>query len=264
MGRGHQVSSGPSQETLNHDAALFGRCVGSPAVVVAMDEEAKPFLTRAEEQAAQPLTVGTALVYAIVLESQPVLIVRTGIGLVNAAAALTAVIERFEPSAVISAGSAGGLRADVNVGDLVIGTCYRYTDADATAFGYVPGQVPGMPESYSPAENLLGATDETLVATDNQTVLRGTMLSGGSFVTEANVGATREIFPEALSTDMETVALAQVCTTREYPFVAVRSISDLCGPAAGQQFHLEIDLVAEISASAVCQVLNTLRQSTSE
>ena len=257
------MSAGPSQETLNHDADLFGRCVGAPAVVVAMDEEAKPFLARAEEQAAQPLTVGPALVYATVLEGRPVLIVRTGIGLVNAASAMTAVIERFEPSAVISAGSAGGLRADVNVGDLVVGTDYRYTDADATAFGYVPGQVPGMPESYSPAESLLGAT-ETLVGTDEQTVLRGTMLSGGSFVTEANVGATRGVFPEALSTDMETVALAQVCATREYPFVAVRSVSDLCGPAAGQQFHLEIDLVAEISASAACQVLNALRQSTSE
>lgn len=257
------MNPGASPETLNEDAALFGRCVGSPAVVVAMDEEAAPFLARATERAAQPLTVGPALVYAVILEGDPVLIVRTGIGLVNAAAAMTAVIERFEPSAVISAGSAGGLRSDVNVGDLVIGTDYRYADADATAFGYLPGQVPGMPESYSPAVRLMDATED-VIGTDQQSVLRGTMVSGGSFVTEANVGATREIFPEALSTDMETVALAQVCATRTYPFLAVRSISDLCGPAAGQQFHLEIDLVAEISASAVCQILSTIRQSTSE
>lgn len=257
------MSPGASPETLNDDAALFGRCVGSPAVVVAMDEEAAPFVARATKRAAQPLTLGPALVYAVVLEGDPVLIVRTGIGLVNAASAITAVIERFEPSAVISAGSAGGLRSDVNVGDLVIGTDYRYADADATAFGYLPGQVPGMPESYSPAARLVAATED-VIGTDQQSVLRGTMLSGGSFVTEANVGATREIFPEALSTDMETVALAQVCATRTYPFLAIRSISDLCGPAAGQQFHLAIELVAEISASAVCQVLTTIRQSTSE
>ena len=257
------MSPGASPETLNEDATLFGRCVGSPAVVVAMDEEAAPFVARATKRAAQPLTLGPALVYAVVLEGDPVLIVRTGIGLVNAASAITAVIERFEPSAVISAGSAGGLRSDVNVGDLVIGTDYRYADADATAFGYLPGQVPGMPESYSPAAQLVAATED-VIGTDQQSVLRGTMLSGGSFVTEANVGATREIFPEALSTDMETVALAQVCATRTYPFLAIRSISDLCGPAAGQQFHLAIELVAEISASAVCQVLTTIRQSTSE
>lgn len=251
------MTVGVSHETLNQDAELFGRCVGAPAVVVAMDEEAQPFLARARERASEPLPLGRALVHAVVLDGHPALVVRTGIGLINAASALTAVIERFEPSAVLSAGSAGGLHSDVNVGDLVIGTDYRYSDADATAFGYVPGQVPGMPESYSPDPQLVAAA-ETLVATDEQTVLRGTMLSGGSFVTAANVGATREIFPEALSTDMETVALAQVCVTRGYPFMAVRSVSDLCGPAAGQQFHLEIDLVAEISASAVCQVLNTI------
>jgi adenosylhomocysteine nucleosidase len=33
--------------------------------------------------------------------------------------------------------------------------------------------------------------------------------------------------------------------------VALRAVSDLCGPAAGQQFHLELDVVAETSARAV-------------
>lgn len=40
----------------------------------------------------------------------------------------------------------------MNVGDLVVGTQFRYADADATAFGYAPGQVPGMPESFTAAE----------------------------------------------------------------------------------------------------------------
>ena len=84
------------------------------------------------------------------------------------------------------------------------------------------------------------------------------MLSGGSFVTAENVGATRDVFPEALSTDMETTALAQVCTGHGTPFLAVRSISDLCGPAADQQFHLELDVVARISARAVLRVLPAL------
>lgn len=254
------MSDVPHQEHINHDAALFGECVGAPLVVAAMDEETAPFLARAQ-QCAGPLTVGRAHVHAVVLDDHPALVVRTGIGLVNATSALTAVIERFEPSVVISAGSAGGLRADVNVGDLVIGTDYRYADADATAFGYAPGQVPGMPASYSPAPQLLDAA-EILQSSQGQTVLRGGMLSGGSFVTAANVGATREVFPEALSTDMETTALAQTCDSLGYPFISVRSVSDLCGPAAGQQFHLEIDLVAEISASAVTQLLTTIRPST--
>lgn len=257
------MSAGPRRPTdpAPDDAALFARCVGAPAVVVAMAEEACPFLARAEKRSRHALPVGRALVSAVVLEDRPVLVVQTGIGLVNAASAATAVIERFEPAALISAGSAGGLRADVSVGDVVIGTEYRYTDADATAFGYAPGQVPGMPESYGCHPALLAATGSLL---PGATVWRAPMLSGGAFVTAANVGATRELFPEAVSTDMESTALAQVCASRDVPFLAVRGISDLCGPAAGQQFHLEIEPVARISADAVCRLLSTFSPSDSE
>lgn len=243
------------------DAALFARCVGAPAVVVAMAEEAEPFLARARARSTRCLPVGRALLTAVLFEDRPVLVVRTGIGLVNAASAATAVLERFEPATLISAGSAGGLRADVNVGDVVIGTEYRYMDADATAFGYAPGQVPGMPESYACDPALLAAAQGL---PSGGSVWRAPMLSGGAFVTAANVGATRELFPEAVSTDMESTALAQVCASRDVPFLAVRSISDLCGPAAGQQFHLEIEPVARISADAVCRLLSTLSPSDSE
>ena len=138
------------------DAARFAACVGAPAVVVAMAEEAEPFLADADSRCENPHVIGGAELYAVEAAGRPVLVVRTGIGLVNAASTLSVMLERFEPSAVISAGSAGGLRADVNVGDLVIGTEFRYADADATAFGYAPGQVPGMPESFDAAGPLPG------------------------------------------------------------------------------------------------------------
>ncbi|RLY92378.1 5'-methylthioadenosine/S-adenosylhomocysteine nucleosidase [Kocuria tytonicola] len=239
------------------DAALFAACVGAPAVVVAMPEEAEPFLQLASRRCEHPQLVGNASFHALELAGRAVLLVRTGIGLVNAASALTAAVERFEPGVVVSAGSCGGLRADVNVGDLVVGTEFRYADADATAFGYAPGQVPGMPEAYPASADLVTAASR-LVAGGNGTVWRGTMLSGGSFVTAENVGGARGTFPEALSTDMESTALAQVCQAHGRKFLAVRSISDLCGPAADQQFHLELDLVARLSADAVVELLSTL------
>ncbi|GEC99625.1 5'-methylthioadenosine/S-adenosylhomocysteine nucleosidase [Kocuria varians] len=242
---------------MTDDAAAFAACVGAPAVFVAMPDEAQPFLDAADARSASPQLVGGADVHALELDGRPVLLVRTGIGLVNAASALGTVLELFEPSVVVSAGSAGGLRADVNVGDLVVGTRFRYTDADATAFGYAPGQVPGMPASYAASETLMAAAS-TLIAAEGHALWRGEMLSGGSFVTAENVGATRETFPGALSTDMETTALAQVCHARGREFLALRSISDLCGPAADQQFHLEIDTVAAISAAAVRQLLRGL------
>ena len=240
---------------MTDDAARFAACVGAPAVVVAMAEEAEPFLADADSRCENPHVIGGAELYAVEAAGRPVLVVRTGIGLVNAASTLSVMLERFKPSAVISAGSAGGLRADVNVGDLVIGTEFRYADADATAFGYEPGQVPGMPPAFAASSELVTAAS-SLAAAEGYAAWRGTMLSGGAFVTARNVGATREVFPGALSTDMETTAIAQVTAGYGVPFLSVRGISDLCGPAADQDFHLAVEIVAERSARTVLALLD--------
>ena len=75
--------------------------------------------------------------------------------------------------------------------------------------------------------------------------------AGDAFVTAPLADPMRERFPGALSADMETTATARTAGALGVPFVALRAVSDLCGPAAGQQFHLEIDVVAETSARAV-------------
>ena len=68
----------------------------------------------------------------------------------------------------------------------------------------------------------------------------------------------RERFPGALGADMETTATARTAASLGVPFVALRAVSDLCGPAADQQFHMELDIVARISAQAVTELLDGL------
>src|SRR5699024_2812457 len=85
-------------------------------------------------------------------------------------------------------------------------------------------------------------------------VRRGLMLSGDAFVTADIAAPKREQFPRALSTDIETTASARTAEALGVPFVALRAASGLCGPVAGQQFHLELDVVAEISARGVEQL----------
>lgn len=222
-------------------------------VQVAMDEEAAPFLEKTQP-AGQDFSVGVAQFYPRTLTTAhgaiPLLLVRSKIGLVNAAAALTFALSIVEsPAVIISAGTAGGLRQDINVGDIAVGLDYTYTDSDATAFGYARGQVPGMPEKFVTAESLLAlARDLAEEYTGEGRVFFDTMLAGGSFVTAHNVKDTREVFPQAISTDMETTALAQIASTRSLPFIATRGISDLCGPAADQDFHMATDIVSKRSA----------------
>lgn len=225
------------------------------AVVVAMDDEAAPFLERAS-RVGDPVAVGGAVERLLEVEGRAVLLVRTGVGLVNAAAAVAVVIATARPRVVVSAGSAGGLGRDVRVGDVVVGERYVYSAADAQAFGYAFGQVPGMPETY-PAD---GALVAAMVGAGQQaapdlTLRAGTVLSSDTFVDAARVEPLRTAFPDALSTDMESTALAHACFSHATAFVSVRGVSDLCGPAADGDFLTHVDDAADRSARVVLAAL---------
>ena len=249
-------------ENLNDLMMSFSNAI---VIQVAMDEELAPFLA-ATEQAQPSFTEGVAKFYPryLMLEEDqvPLLLVRSKIGLVNAASAVTEAINYATNClGVISAGTAGGLAQHINVGDIVLGSDYLYTDADATIFGYERGQIPGMPVSYgdrdSDWEEAIEAALSALKSAQEEgswAVHQGRMLAGNSFVTEYNVKDTREAFDTALSTDMETTAIAQICSNYDVSFMAVRCISDLCGPAADQEFHLSVDVVAPRSARYALQI----------
>ena len=262
-----------------------------------MDEELAPFLAATEpakidQVGMEQLQLGHAAVYACVLspaasaaegsaeaagpesaagqapgaEGYPVLLVRSKIGGTNATAALTSVISLVskQPRLVVSAGTAGGLKSGIAVGDVCVSTTLAYTDADATAFGYVRGQLPGMPATYSSddvARDMALAASPALNAVTptsaNAKIYSGQMLAGNSFVTAANVGDTRTAFPEAISTDMESTPLAQVCEAYSLPFISVRGVSDLCGPEAGEDFHIGVDEAAARSAAVVTQLVRS-------
>lgn len=241
----------------------------APVIVsCAMAEEAQPFLDALPERAAArpPALLGAARAWSLQLPDgeRELILVRSGIGLVAAASALAATLAQVRPGAVISAGTTGGLGRQVEVGDVCASASLAYTDADATAFGYVRGQTPGQPETFAGDPALLErleqvgpeALRDATASSDSAHLHVGQMLAGSSFVTAANVADTREVFPAALSTDMESTALAQVAASADLPFVSVRGVSDLCGPEAGQDFHIAAEEAAARSAAVVLALLS--------
>lgn len=222
-------------------------------VLAAMAEEARPFLAGHDD--ATELEVRSGRAWRLERGRHVVTLVTTGIGLVNAAVATALAVERYQPRSVLSIGSAGGLGEDVRVGDIVVGSSYRYADADATAFGYEIGQIPSMPASYAGDPRLL-----ELMRTDasDHTVRLGEIVSGNSFVAGGLTPVVRRRFPAALAADMESTAIAQVASRYRLPFVCVRAISDLCGPSAGEDFTTALDTVAQRSADAVWRLVDRL------
>ncbi len=190
-------------------------------------------------------------------------LVRSGIGLVAAASALATALTRLAPAVVLSAGTTGGLGREVAVGDVCVSTTLAYTDADATAFGYAHGQTPGQPAVFEADAAVLARVEEvgpaalraSTASSGGARIRAGQMLAGNSFVTAANVGRARELFPGAVSTDMESTALAQVAASAGIPFASVRGVSDLCGPEAGQDFHIGSHEAAARSAAVVLAAL---------
>ncbi len=240
-------------------------------VCVAMPEEAAPFLAQGAV-IGQPARLGNAQAQRIDVSGRQIVLVRTGIGYVNAASGLTAVIaalrnSRFAHAAglvhetaaqyapvVISAGSAGGIHRDIRVGEIVAGNRFVHSAADATAFGYELGQVPGMPVEYHADEAVLALVRQTR---DDSPVRHGLMLSSDVFVSTPRVAPTREQWPDALSVDMETGALAQTSYSLGVPFVSIRAVSDLCGPS---EFDTHVDDAADRSASVVLDLIERLSQ----
>lgn len=223
-------------------------------VIAAQDEEIRPVLDALTAMATKPAKLACPIASAWVAASTHgnILIMRTGIGLVATANALGWAMARFTPKVVLSTGSAGGLAPDIKVGDVVVGTEYAYGNADATAFGYTRGQVPGQPPRFTGATELLKHCTLDL--------RMGLMLAGDSFITAKNIGPMREDFPDALTTDMETTAAAQVCKAWDVPFISIRCVSDLCGPSADEDYHMELDHASEASARAAIDVLTYLAE----
>ena len=89
------------------------------------------------------------------VEDAVIALVTTGVGLVNAASALTAALTYVSPRYIFSCGSAGGLDAKAQVGEVTAGTEYLYSGADARLFDYQLGQIPGMPETFKADPDLL-------------------------------------------------------------------------------------------------------------
>lgn len=184
------------------------------------------------------------------LDGHDVLLVKSGIGLANSASATARALTLVDTPIVIAAGTTGGLAADINVSNIAAGTSTIYSQADATAFGYAMGQVPQMPEDYRSSDETV-ARVALLAKSDALTVMTGRVLSSDSFITAPIAQPMREQFPDAIGADMETCAMAEVAWSSGVDWVSLRAVSDLCGPVADQDFHMDSEKAADISALAV-------------
>ncbi|MDR1390436.1 MAG: 5'-methylthioadenosine/adenosylhomocysteine nucleosidase [Treponema sp.] len=196
------------------------------------------------------------------LDNRDVVLLRCGIGKVNAAAGCVLLIDRFKPGLVIHTGSAGGIGEDLHFGDVVIGDGLFYHDVDVTAFNYAPGQVPGMPAVYAAPEHLMAlaetAIDElkaegVLPAAFNHT--RGLIGSADSFMhDEQKIAQVVKRFAGIRAVEMEGAAVAQACFLFGVPCLVIRAISDV----AGKESPMTHDEFLPIASKHSCEIVRRI------
>ncbi len=169
---------------------------------------------------------------------KPVVVVRSGIGKVNAAVCTQILADDFQADYVINTGIAGSLDARIDIGDIVISEDVLHHDMDAVNFGYPPGQIPQMDVFSFEADKALADLAEAVCREVNPeiSVFRGRIVSGDQFVAEKAVKERIVSTFGGYCTEMEGAAIAQTAWLNRIPFVILRAISDKADDSASMDY----------------------------
>ena len=121
-----------------------------------------------------------------VLEGTSVVVVRCGVGKVNAAICAQILADEFHVTAIVNTGIAGSLKKEINIGDIVLSTDALQHDMDATGFGYSYGVIPQMDNSiFQGDEKLLTLAKECCEQVNPDiSVFSGRVVSGDQFISD--------------------------------------------------------------------------------
>ena len=176
--------------------------------------------------------------YEGILAGKKVVVVRSGIGKVNAGICAQILADVFSVDAIINTGIAGSLNKNINIGDIVLSTDVVQNDMDATGFGYRKGQIPQMPVFFFNADDNLRrlAAEVCKEVNPDIQVFEGRIASGDQFVCDQDVKNRIVSEFSAYATEMEGAAIGQAAYLNEIPFLVVRAISDKADGSAQMDY----------------------------
>ncbi|MGE7877180.1 5'-methylthioadenosine/S-adenosylhomocysteine nucleosidase [Peribacillus muralis] len=228
------------------------------AIIGAMEEEVT--ILRDKLEGLEQVTIAGSEFNTGNLNGVEVILLKSGIGKVNAAMSTAVLLERFKPDAIINTGSAGGYHPELNVGDVVISTEVRHHDVDVTVFGYEYGQVPQLPAAFIPNEKLFALAEEAAKEIQDIQVAKGLIVTGDSFMNDpVRVEFVRGKFTDLYAVEMEAAAIAQVAYQFQTPFVIIRSLSDIAGKESNISFDKFLETAALHSAELILKMVGKMK-----
>ena len=173
-----------------------------------------------------------------VLNGKDVVIVQCGIGKVNAGICVQLLADLFAVDAVINTGVAGSLRAEINIGDIVVSTDACEHDMDVSPLGYEPGIIPQMETSFFKADRTLAEAAIAVCREVNPEigVYEGRVASGDQFISDGAVKDRLIRQFDASCAEMEGAAIAHAAFLNNLPYVVLRAISDKADGSAHMDY----------------------------
>jgi adenosylhomocysteine nucleosidase len=227
-------------------------------IIGAMDVEVATLKAKMED-----VTVTTRAgmeYFAGKMEGLNVVVVQCGVGKINAAMCTQILIDCFGVTHIVNTGIAGSLRAELDIGDLVISRDAIHHDFDLRFWGRPVGQVPGMDVTAFPAdETLKKLALEAAEAVNGGHNRTGRIASGDQFICSKEQKDTIIANTQAICAEMEGAAIAHTAYRNGIPFVILRAISDKADDSAEMDYPTFEALAAQRCAQVTMAMAKALR-----
>jgi adenosylhomocysteine nucleosidase len=228
-------------------------------IIGAMEEEISALrdaIASREVQKIGPITFFTGT-----LQGKAVVLGKSGVGKINGTLTTALMIENFSPEFIINTGSAGGVGPDQKVGDLVLSTTVFQHDIDVTAFGYLPGQLPGLPQGFPSDTQIIELCEKAFIKAEAAGTFQGHKLHKGPIATgdqfmhdPQRITWVQKTF-EPLAVEMEAGGVAQTCHSFGVPFVILRALSDIAGSDSPVDFKAFLAYASENFTKLVSRII---------
>lgn len=198
--------------------------------------------------------------YTGTLKGVDVVIVRSGIGKVNAGLCAQILVDVFQVTHIINTGVAGSLNAKLDIGDILISKDALYHDMDVRIFGYQLGEVPqmGCREFKADKAMIEAAVSSCKEVNPDIHVEVGRILSGDQFISDKAKKETLIADFQGDCTEMEGAAIAHSAYLNKIPFVIIRAISDKADDSAEMDYPTFEREAAKHSAKLVEHMITLL------
>lgn len=194
--------------------------------------------------------------YEGTLNSASVVIVRSGVGKVNAALCVQILADDFNVTHIINTGVAGSLNAKLDIGDILISKDAIHHDVDATIFGYQLGEVPQLGVREFVADETLATLAKATCEEVNSDIhaMLGRVVSGDQFISSKEVKNNLIANFQGDCAEMEGASIAHGAYLNNIPFVIIRAISDKADDSAEMDYPV-FEMAAAIHSAKLVEAM---------